>query len=146
PPDTGIEESVDEVGGQVHHVDDRREHDEGALRQREVGAADGFEGEFAQARPGEHRFDGDGAGDAAADVEEDDGDDGKQGGGGGVPAADFVLGQALGTGGGEAVLAHLLDQGGTQDHEELSVDDGDEGDDGQDQVLDDVDDPGGRPG
>src|SRR5699024_3192420 len=86
------------------------------------------------------------AGDEAADVEEDDGDGGKQGVGDGVPAADFVLGQALGTGGGEVVLAHLLDQGGTHDHEELSVDDGDEGDDGQDQVLDAVDDPGGRPG
>src|SRR5699024_7571399 len=106
------------------------------------------------------RFDGDGAGDEAADVEEDDGDGGKQGVGDGMPAADFVLGQPLGTGGGEVVLAHLLDQGGTHPHEELIVDDGDEGHDGQVQVLDDgdgrdsgqvkvleaVDDPGGRPG
>ena len=60
---SGVEHAVEQVGDEVHHDDDRREHDEGALQQRQVGRAERLVGELAEAGPGEHRLDRDRAGD-----------------------------------------------------------------------------------
>ena len=106
-----------------------------ALHHDIVALEDGIDHPLADAGPGEDRFGEDGAGQQQADLQADGGDHRDQRIAQGMQADDAAVGEALGAGGADIVLAQHLEHGRAR----LPGDDGErngaEHDRGQDQVA-----------
>lgn len=104
-PHAGVDPAVGYVGEEIDEDVGEADGQETALDEGVVAVGDGADGETAEAGPTEDGFRDDGSGEERAELKADDGDDGDQGVGQGVAADDGELGEALGAGGANVVLA-----------------------------------------